>query len=398
MSSQSTQSAAAAEQTGNDLLAWRQEFPILHTTTYLISNSLGAMPRAVEASLADYARIWATRGVRAWEEGWWEMVSALGDRLAPVLGADPGTISLHENVTLTQAVIASCFRFEGRRRKVILTDKEFPSVVYFWHAQRARGAEVVMVETKEDPLRVPTEKLLAAIDEDTLLVPFSHVLFRSAYQQDVAAIVEKAHRVGARVILDTYQSAGVLPVKAKEWNVDFCVGGTLKWLCGGPGLAYLYVRPDLAKTLEPTLTGWFAHPRPFGFEVGPNAYTDGAFRFLQGTTHIPCFYAARPGLDIINQVGVEVIRRRSLQLTRRLMEQARARGWRVHTPEDDTERGGTVTLDVPRGPEVLQELLRRDFLCDYRPQAGIRASPHFYNTEEEVDRLIAEIAAILGGK
>ena len=379
----------------NDLLNWRKEFPILQTTTYLISNSLGAMPRAVEASLADYARAWATRGVRAWEEGWWEMAVALGDRLAPLIGADPGTISLHENVTLTQAVIASCFRFEGRRRKVVLTDKEFPSVVYFWQAQRARGAEVELVRTEEDPLRVPTEKLLAAIDDRTLLVPFSHVLFRSAYAQDVAAIVEKAHRVGAHVILDAYQSAGVLPVKAKEWQVDFCVGGTLKWLCGGPGVAYLYVRPDLAKTLEPTLTGWFAHPRPFNFEIGPNAYTDGPFRFLQGTTHIPCLYAARPGLDIINQVGVEGIRRRSLELTRRLMEQARQRGWRVHTPEADHERGGTVTLDVPRGPEVLQELLRRDILCDFRPQAGLRASPHFYNTEEEIDRLVAEIAALL---
>lgn len=379
----------------NDLLAWRKEFPILSTTTYLISNSLGAMPRAVNDALADYARTWATRGVRAWEEGWWEMAVALGDKLAPLLGAEPGTISLHENVTLTQAVIASCFDFSGPRCKVVLTDKEFPSVIYFWQAQRRRGAEIVVVDTSEDPLRVPTEKLLAAIDDRTLLVPFSHVLFRSAYVQDVPAIVEKAHAIGANVILDAYQSAGVLAVKAREWKVDFLVGGVLKWLCGGPGVAYLYVRPDLRTKLEPTLTGWLAHPRPFQFEVSAPVYRNDAFRFLNGTPHIPAFYAARPGLEIVQQVGVERIRARSLQLTARLMEKARARGWRIHTPEADRERGGTVTLDVPRGPEVLQELLRRDVLVDYRAGAGIRVSPHFYNTEEEADRVVAEIADIL---
>jgi kynureninase len=379
----------------NDLLAWRKEFPILETTTYMISNSLGAMPRGVTQSLESYARMWATRGVRAWEEGWWEMAVALGDKIAPLIGADPGTVSLHENVTLTQAVIASCFGFDGPRRKVVVTDKQFPSVLYFWHAQRARGAEIELVRTEEDPLRIPTEKLLAAIDERTLLVPVSHVLFRSAYVQDVAAIVEKAHRVGAHVILDAYQSAGVLPVEARKWKVDFLVGGTLKWLCGGPGVAYLYVRPDLIRKLEPTLTGWIAHPRPFNFEVGPGAYRDDAYRFLNGTPHIPAFYAAAPGIEIIRQIGVERIRERSLQLTRHLMERARERGWRVHTPEADHERGGTVTLDVPRGPEVLQALLQRNFLVDYRPQAGIRASPHFYNTEDEIDRLVAEIASIV---
>ncbi|MFQ5777483.1 MAG: aminotransferase class V-fold PLP-dependent enzyme, partial [Terriglobia bacterium] len=314
----------------NDLLAWRKEFPILSKTTYLISNSLGAMPRAVARALESYAKMWSSRGVRAWEEGWWEMAVALGDKVAPIIGAEPGTVSLHENVTLTQATIASCFRFEGARRKVVLTDKQFPSVLYFWHAQRARGAEIELVRTEEDPLRVPTEKLLAAIDERTLLVPVSHVLFRSGSVQDIPAIVEKAHRVGAHVILDAYQSAGVLPVEAKKWNVDFCVGGTLKWLCGGPGVAYLYVRPDLRQQLEPTLTGWIAHPRPFNFEVGPGAYREDAYRFLNGTPHIPAFYAAEPGLEIIQQVSVERIRQRSLELTGRLIAQARERGWRIH--------------------------------------------------------------------
>jgi kynureninase len=382
----------------NDLLNWRKEFPILETTTYMISNSLGAMPRAVKDSLAAYADKWATRGVRAWEEGWWEMAVALGDKLAPILGVEPGTISLHENVTLTHAIIASCYDFSGPRRKVVITDKHFPSVQYFWHAQRSRGADIALVKTEEDPLRVPLEKLLDAIDEQTLLVPVAHVLFRSAFIQNVEAIVEKAHKVGAHVILDAYQSAGVLPVEAGKSKVDFVVGGTLKWLCGGPGVAYLYVRPDLAPRLTPTITGWIAHPRPFNFETGPGALRDDAFRFLNGTPHIPALYAAEPGINIINQVGVQCIRRRSLELTRHLMNRARENGWRVHTPEDDDERGGTVTLDVPRGPEVLQELLSRDILVDYRPQAGIRASPHFYNTEQEIDHLVGEIASILASK
>ena len=279
----------------DELLKWRDEFPILKTTTYLISNSLGAMPRGASRALEEYARAWATRGVRAWEEGWWEMAAALGDQIAPIIGAEPGTISLHANVTLTQAVIASCFDFQGPRCKVVLADKEFPSILYFWHAQRRRGAEIRLVRTEEDPIRVPTEKLLAAIDERTLLVPLSHVLFRSAYVQDVPKIVAKAQRVGAHVILDAYQSAGVLPVEARKWHVDFVVGGALKWLCGGPGVAYLYVRPDLHKQLKPALTGWVAHPRPFEFEVGPGALREDAFRFLSGTPHIPAFYAARPG-------------------------------------------------------------------------------------------------------
>jgi kynureninase len=378
-----------------DLLAWRKEFPILKTTTYLISNSLGAMPRGVESALQDYARTWATRGVRAWDEVWWAMALQLADLLAPILGAVPGTVSLHQNVTQTQAVIASCFQFDGPRRKVVLTDKEFPSLQYFWYAQRGRGAEIELVRTEEDPGCVPTAKLLAAIDERTLLVPVSHVLFKSGCAQDVEAIVERAHRVGAHVVLDAYQSAGALPVEAKKWNVDFMVGGVLKWLCGGPGVAYLYVRPDLAQTLQPAITGWFAQPRPFDFQVGPGDYRDDAYRFANGTPAVPGFYAARPGVEIIREVGVERIRERSLVLTRRLMDGARAHGWRVGTPDADEGRGGTVTLDVPRGPEVLKELLRREVIVDYRPGAGIRLSPHFYNTEDEVDHAIAEIAEIL---
>ncbi len=380
------------------LLNWREEFPILERTTYMISNSLGAMPRAVYDRLHDYAETWDTRGVRAWEEGWWEMAVTVGDRIGSLLGAAPGDISLHQNVTLTQAVIASCFDFQSRssgtRNKVVMVDMEFPSILYFYLEQERRGARVEIVKS-EDGIRIPLEKLLAAIDEQTLLVPVSYVLFRSACIQNARAIIERAHRVGAHVILDIFQAAGTVPLNLRELGTGFAVGGVLKWLCGGPGVAYLYVRSDLRAKLKPTLTGWLAHQRPFEFEVGPIDRREDAFRFLNGTPHIPAFYACQPGLEIIGQVGIERIRTKSVRQTQRLIEGALARGWRVHTPLDPAERGGTVSVDCPHAREVTSELLARNILVDYRPQAGIRLSPHFYNRDEEIDFALNQIAEIL---
>ena len=378
----------------DNLLRWRNEFPILDKTTYLISNSLGAMPRAVYDRLKDYADIWAARGVRAWEEGWWEASAEAGNQIGELLGAKRGSISIHQNVTLTQAVISSCFDFTGRRNKVVLVDLEFPSIVYFYMEQRRRGARIEMVKSN-DGIRVPLDKLLAAIDEDTLLVPVSHVIFRSSYLQDARAIVARAHEVGAYVILDVFQSAGTVPFNLSEMEVDFAVGGVLKWLCGGPGVAYLYTRPDLRPQLKPTITGWLAHKRPFDFEVGEIDRTEDSYRMLNGTPQILPVYACRPGLEIIRQVGIENIRARSIQMTERLIRGAEARGWRVNTPRDPAERGGTVSIDCPHGYEVMRELMARDVLVDYRPKAGIRLSPHFYNREDEIDSALAQIDEIV---
>ena len=378
----------------DELLKWRKEFPILERTTYLISNSLGAMPRAVYDRMHDYAETWATRGVRAWEEGWWEMAVRVGDKIGALIGAAPGEISLHQNVTLCQAVVASCFDFSGPRNKVVLVDMEFPSIVYFYTEQQRRGARIELVKS-DDGIRIPLEKLLAAIDEQTLLVPVSHVLFRSAYIQDARAIIERAHRVGAHVILDLFQAAGTVPIDVRALGTDFAVGGVLKWLCGGPGVGYLYVRPDLQARLKPALTGWLAHRRPFDFEVGPIDRREDAFRFLNGTPHIPALYACQPGLEILAQVGIERIREKSSRQTERLIQGAEARGWRVNTPRDAAERGGTVSIDCPHAPEVTRELLARDILVDYRPKAGIRFSPHFYNRDEEIDSALTQIEEIL---
>src|SRR5947209_2151087 len=278
----------------------------------MISNSLGAMPRGVYQGLRSYADSWAERGVRAWEEGWWEMAVGVGDQIAPLIGTSPGEISLHQNVTLTQAIISSCFDFRGPRNKIVMVELEFPSIQYFYHEQQRLGARVEVIPTP-DHIRIDLDKLLAAIDETTLLVPISQVLFRSSYIVDARAIIERAHRVGAHVILDTFQAAATIPLDVRALGADFAVGGALKWLCGGPGVGYLYVREDLRAKLRPALTGWFAHQRPFGFETGPVDRREDSYRYLNGTSHIPALYACQPALDILNQVGIAAIRKKSMR-------------------------------------------------------------------------------------
>jgi kynureninase len=377
----------------DELLKWRSEFPILETTTYMISNSLGAMPRAVYDQMKSYADAWATRGVRAWEEGWWEMAVSVGDKVGAIIGAGPGEISLHQNVTLTQAVISSCFEFSSRRNKVVLVDLEFPSTIYFHMEQRRQGARVEILKS-EDGLHAPLDKILAAIDDTTLLVPISLVLFRSAAIVDAKAIIDRAHKVGAHVILDCFQAAGTVPFNVRELETDFAVGGVLKWLCGGPGVAYLYVRPDLRAKLAPKISGWLAHKRPFNFEAAALDPREDSYRFLNGTPHIPALYACQPGLDIIRKVGVDNIRKKSVRQTTQLIDGALKRGWRVNSPRDSSERGGTVSIDYPHAQEVKNELIARNILVDYRPGAGIRISPHFYNRDDEIDFSLAQIDEI----
>jgi kynureninase len=376
------------------LLSFRPEFPILDRTTYLISNSLGAMPRSVFDSLHFYAESWATRGVRAWEEGWWDMAVAVGNKITPLIGAQPGEISLHQNVTLTQAVISSCFDYRSPRNKIVMTDLEFPSIQYFYHEQRRLGARVELVPS-DNPVCFNLEKFLQAIDETTLLVPISLVLFRSSAIVDAQAIIDRAHKVGAHVVLDLFQATGAIPVDVRAYRTDFAVGGVLKWLCGGPGVAYLYVREDLRARLRPALIGWSAHQRPFDFEPGAIDPREDSFRYLNGTPHIPALHACLPGLEILNRAGIQNIRGKSTRMTTRLIEGALSRGWRVNTPQDPGERGGTVSIDCQHAYEVCRELLAREILCDYRPKAGIRLSPHFYNREDECDFALTQVEEIL---
>jgi kynureninase len=379
-----------------DLLSLRSEFPILERSTYLINNSLGAMPREVHDEVATFARQWGERGVRAWHEGWWEMSAETGDLLAPLLGVRPGAVSMHQNVAVAAALFLSALDYPKERNRIVYTELNFPNVMYLMEGERRKGAEIVMVPS-DDGIGVPTERLLAAIDERTRLVPISHTLFRSAFVQDAEAIAKRCREVGAILLLDVYQSAGVMPIELEAWGVHAAMGGSVKWLCGGPGAGYLWVDPDFAQTLEPTFTGWQADEEPFQFRTGPIRYRKEAnWRFLTGTPNIPALYSCRPGYRIVAGVGAERIRERSLALTDHLIQAAEDAGFEVRTPRDHKHRGGTVSVWHEDAEHLCHELIDREIICDYRPRAGIRLSPHFYNTEAELDhaiRTLRELAA-----
>jgi kynureninase len=366
-----------------DLLASRSEFPTLAKSVHLISHSLGAMPSGARAATTRFLDQWEDDSVSAWGEHWLPAVRSLGDVIAGVLGVAPGTVCVLPNVSIAQAAVASCFSFEGKRRRVVYDDLNFSTVHYVWQEQARRGAEVVVVHA-DDRVHPPIAKLLAAIDERTLIVPISHVLFRSSGMVDARRIIDHAHAVGALVLLDVYQSAATVPLRLAEWDCDLACGGSVKWACGGPGAAYLYARPDLANRLEPMVTGWFAHAEPFAFDMGPMRFAQGAWRMIGGTMAIPAVYAARTGWDTIARLGVERIRAKSLRQTRLLRDLVLARGFTVNTPVADEARGGTVCFDFPGAEGISRELVRRRFFHDYRPRCGLRVSPHFYTTDEEL--------------
>jgi len=378
----------------DDLEKWREEFPILARTVYMINNSLGAMPRQTARHLAEYAEMWATRGVRGWEERWWEMPLEVGNKIARVIGAPAGTVSMHENVTTAQMVALSSVRPSGARKRIVCSAMDFPSMVYLYRAQQAAGFDLIAVPAEND-LTVRTDRMVEAIDETTAVVAFSHVLFRTSYIIDAAAIARRARAVGAAVILDTYQSAGIIPVDVTALGVDFAVGGCLKWLCGGPGNAFLYTRPDRLKEARPALTGWLSHLHPFDFNIADSDTRGDAMRMMNGTPAIPAYYAALAGLDIVNEIGVDRIRDQSKRLTARLLTLVDEYGFESVASRDPAHLAGTVAVSVPEALLVSRTLKARDFLVDYRPPVGIRLSPHFYNTIEEVDRTMAEIESIV---
>jgi kynureninase len=379
----------------DDLDRWRDEFPILASAVYMISNSLGAMPRRAAESLAEYALAWATRGVRAWEERWWEMGREVGDKVAAVIGAPAGTVSMHENVTTAAMVALSSVRSRADRNRIVCLAADFPSTIYLYRAQS--GFEVVVVPAEAD-FTVRVDRVLEAIDERTTFVSFSHVLFKSSFIMDAAAIVARAHDCGAVVLLDGYQSAGIIPVDVTALGVDYFTGGCLKWLCGGPGAAFLYTRPDVLRDARPRLTGWFAHRSPFSFDIGDVTPRDDAMRMMNGTPSIPAYYAALPGLEIIAEVGVARIREKSKRMTARVLDLADRHGFPSIATRDPERLAGTVAVNPPDALHVSRALKARDFVVDFRPGAGIRISPHFYNTLDELDLLVAEMARIVEHK
>jgi kynureninase len=370
---------------------WRDRFPILARKTYLISNSLGAMPGSVVDAFREYTDLWANEGVVAWDT-WLPLVRDVAGMLEDIIHAPRGSMTMAQNVTNAMAAILSCLEFEGPRNRIVHCAGEFPTVEYLLDGQRRIGADVVRVGT--DPLVFPAEELLAAIDERTCVLVLSHVLFRTAELIDVAPFVRKAHEAGALVILDAYQSMGAVPFDVTALDVDFLVGGSVKWLCGGPGAGYLYAHPRIVQRLEPRDAGWFSHERPFGFEGPPIEYASGVARFTGGTPNIPAYYQAREGYAIIREVGGDVIRAKAARQTEIIRSGALERGYTVNSPERFEHRGNHVTVDLPGAEHVKAELIRRGFVVDYRPGAGIRIAPHFYNTDDECHAVVGEMAAI----
>jgi kynureninase len=297
---------------------------------------------------------------------------------------------MHTNVSIAQSTIISALDFGAGRDTIVMTELDFPSILYAYHALAKRfGARIVVVPS-DDGLTIDQDRLLAAIDERTRLVAISHVLFKSAFIIDADVVCAHAHRMGALVSLDAYHSVGIIPVDVQRSGVDFLTGGVLKWLCGGPGGAFLYVSPQVRDTLAPTLTGWQAHAHPFAFEPDME-YATGPFRWLNGTPSIPVLYIASEGPNIIKRAGINAIREKSMRQTSRLIELAEARGYHIHAPRDPSRRGGTVALTVPHGYEVTQYLLSQQILVDYRVGAGIRIAPHFYTKDDEIDACVAAI-------
>lgn len=379
----------------DDLLHWRDEFPIVQQTNYLVSHSLGAMPRGVYDSLRDYADIWTTRGVRAWGDAWWELNGQVGDKIAPLMGAPAGSVLVHQNASIANSILFSALDFSGQKRdKVVICDMDFPSDVYVLRRWLPDHIELHTIRT-HDGISIDTDELLSAIDERTRLVSLSHVLFRSSYIMPVKAIVERAHAVGAQVVFNGYHSVGIIPVDVTDLNVDFYIGGVLKWMCGGPGGVFMYARPDLLPTLEPKVTGWFAHQQPFAFDFEQFTLREDAYRLANGTPGIASLYAIQPGVDIITEVGIDNIRIKNQRQTALLFELAEAAGFTLKSPQNPEERGGMVVVDLPHAYEVSRELIERDIVIDYRADAGIRIAPHFYNSDDEVHQVINAMREIL---
>ena len=367
----------------------REEFPTLASGIHLLSHSLGPMPRAARASMLAYCEAWKNHTSEdAWATSWWQLSRQVGDRIARLLGAPAGSVQIQPNASIALSTVASCFDFaKSKRNKVVTTSLDFPSMEYIWDAQKQVGAKVEIV-TSPDGVAIPTEQICEAIDDQTCLVALSHASYCSSYRVDAASISERAHQKGALVLLDVYQSAGAMRLDAATWQTDFMIGGTIKWLCGGPACGYLYVRPELQADLRPRLTGWVAHITPFEFAHPPMEYARSIRRFAQGTPSIPALYSTIPGMEIIEECGVSSIEVESRRRTEKIIEFASERGWKINSPRNTEERGASVMIGVADAPHIVEQLAQRRVFVDCRPGAGLRISPHFFNTDEEVDEAL----------
>ena len=370
--------------------AYRAEFPTCEHTTYLNTCSLGALSRRSRAAVNSFLDLWEQHGASAWYTTWLGEVAALRASFGRLVNAQPETIAIHHSISSALSVVASCYPYTERKR-IVTTVLDFPTIPYQWLVKR--DVEVVILPS-EDGIGVPLERWGAAIDERTALVATSHVFFTSGYIQPIEEITRLAHEVGAHVVVDGYQAAGQLPVDLQALDVDYYLSGGLKWLLGGPGVVELYVRPELARTLEPATTGWFAHGQQFRFDSEHFEFSDDARRFELGTPAVAAVYAARAGLDLLLEIGVAEIRAREVELVRDLAGRALERGLRHKLPRSLDEHAGIVMIPATDPARVVRALRDERIIVDYRP-GHVRVSPYFYNTFEEHALLVERLASLV---
>jgi kynureninase len=361
----------------------REHFPILDDSTYLVSHSMGAAPLGAKAALESYWNEWAADGPEAWER-WLPRIAETADGIGRLIGAPAGSVFLGPNVSSFQAALATCISLGGERNEVLYESLQFPSLTYVWSEWKRFGAVIKTVDSS-DGRTIPTERIVEAITERTAIAVLSHAYYVSGAIADVREIQRRCHEVGALLCVDAYQTTGIYPYDVTEWDLDIVTGGSHKWLCGGPGCGWLYVKPTLLERFRPAVTGWMAHARPFAFEPAPIDYAPTMYRFGNGTPTIPGYVAAKAGHDLIHRVGVSRIREHNVRLTTLVADMALARGLRVNTPLEPERRTGWIGIDFDDSERVCRALIERRVFVDYRPGCGIRVSPHFYTTDAEID-------------
>ena len=383
-----------ADPVAESLLEYRKHFPALEECVHFISHSLGCVPAKAMEDLGEFFELWRTKSITAWGD-WLPEVDRAAARIAKIISAPDGTVIMHQNVSTVMSVLASCVDFEPARNKVVYESLMFPTVSYVWQAEKRRGAECVVVPAKDGMM--DADAICAAIDERTLFVPLQHVVFATGQIQDVKKIVARAKQVGAHVILDAYQSIGTVPLDVVDLGVSFACGGSVKYVCGGPGAAWLYVRKDLIEQFAPRVTGWFGNEAPFAFTMPEQSYSETVWRYMGGTPAVAALYQSRAGQTIIGEIGVRKIRDKSLAMTQKCIDWVDELGLKLNSPRPAEVRGGSVVFDFVGSADVCRELNRRKFFCDHRPAAGIRIAPHFYTKPEEIDLFFTELKKVRGG-
>ena len=369
----------------------RDEFPITARLNYLNNCSLTPMPRRARRALDEYAALWSEWGGRAWYSHWMEELEALRGDFAAVLCADVDEVALQPGVSTALVAVASALDY-SRRDTVVVSDIDFPTDGHVFLAREHQGVKVRFVHSP-DGISVPLDAFAEAIDERTAIVCTGHVFYASGAIQDVASLAKLCHDKGALLLVDAYQSIGAFPFDVHASGVDFLAGGTLKWLMGGPGMAFLYVRRDLSPRLRPTALGWWSQADPFAFDVRHLDLPPTARRFEYGTPSVPTAYAARAGLAVLREVGVERVRSSHQRLSQRLVDGALARGLKVRSPREAERRTSIVTIVHPDPHAAVDGLRERGIIVDSRPGV-VRFSPHFFNTEQEIDAAVEAMVEV----